>query len=458
MSSSSLPQLREFLRRERSAILHDFLELLKIPSISTDPNYRADVLRAHDFLVDYLKRVGFSVESVSTPRYPVIFATMQVNPDLPTIMIYNHYDVQPVDPLALWTHPPFTPYVDEKEEIFARGAQDNKGQLWGVLQGVRALLSQGKLPCNVTLCIEGEEESASVGIQAILPTIHDKLRADALFVVDVDMPSMDKPCVTLGIRGNLSMTFELTGSRSDLHSGLQGGIVYNPNHAMVEILSQLRDLKTGRILIEGFYDDIDMPTDAERAFLDLSFDDEAYYKMHGARPLGGEKEFLPLESCWLRPTLEINGLSGGYAGEGFKTVIPSKTVAKISCRIVPKQDPKRVAELVKNRLLQLVPEGLEGKVTIHGYGDWARVNPQGAALRSVRCALEEVLNKRCVGVLSGASIPVTASLAKAGGSDIVFFGLGLSDDNIHAPNEHYGLSRIMDLACIIARSIELFAK
>jgi acetylornithine deacetylase/succinyl-diaminopimelate desuccinylase-like protein len=455
---SFLNEVKAYLELHKTDLINDLKQLLRIPSISTDPLYKNDVLKAHDWIKDYLQLMNFEIESVNTSGYPVIIAKKGNNPKLPHVLIYNHYDVQPVDPVELWTHPPFEPFIDENEELYARGAQDNKGQFWAVICALKALLHvTDSLPCNITLCIEGEEESGSRGINGVLESLREKLQADLLLVVDVDIPALSKPAVTLGARGVLSLSLELTGSKSDLHSGLHGGIVYNPNHALVKILSSLRD-DQGRVLVEGFYDDVVMPNENERQRIDLSFDEDLYEQKFQAKPCGGEVAFSPLESCWLRPTLEINGIQGGYGGDGFKTVIPAKAKAKISCRLVANQDPEKILKSLKERINSLVPKGITSHIEVHSLLGWARSKPGSVYAPLIQQAYEQVLSFPCKSVFSGGSIPITSALASISKADLVFIGCGLSDDNIHAPNEHYGLQRLFNLACILVRSLELIAE
>lgn len=456
-NNRSVEFFKAWLESQKEEICNRFFEFLKIPSISTDPSYRLDIYRAHDFLKAELLARGFDVKSIKTPRYPVLLAKLPFKANLPTVVIYNHYDVQPVDPLEKWSSPPFEPTLSQEGEVFARGAQDNKGQLWATLAGLDALAAYGDIPCNITWCIEGEEESGSIGLNAVLKQIAPEIKADALFVIDLTVPSLEKPALVLGCRGNITLTLELKGSKNDLHSGLHGGIAYNPLHGLVEMLSALRDRESGKILIEGFYDDVVMPEEEERELLNLEFDAQKYEMENEASACGGEKEFSPLESAWLRPTLEINGLCGGYAGDGFKTVIPSMATAKISCRLVSKQEPQKIRQLLEKRLRELTPKGLELTLKWHGSGGSCKSNPKSKAFLSVKQAYEEVLEKPCHAIMSGGSIPVIAAMSEKMGSDVVFFGLGLDSDNIHAPNEHYGLERLLKLAAIIARSLEVLA-
>ena len=267
------------------------------------------------------------------------------------MLIYNHYDVQPVDPIELWHSDPFEPTIRDGE-VFARGAEDNKGQCFYVISAIRELLRRdGTLPINVKLCIEGEEETGSSGLAGILATHKESLTADHLFVVDLGIHAPESPALTLGVRGIATMSIELIGSSSDLHSGTHGGIVYNPNRAMVELLAKLHD-EEGRVTVPGFYAEVVTPTTDELAQLDFHFDEAEYEAMFGAKAVGGESSYSALQSAWIRPTLEINGIGGGYIGDGFKTVIPARTVAKLSVRLVPNQDPVKIAAAVE-RFLQM---------------------------------------------------------------------------------------------------------
>lgn len=453
---STIDFIKTELEKETPLWRARLVEFLRIPSISTSAQYKDDVLKAYHWLAQELEGIGFSIEHVQTPKYPVILARMKGPENSPHVMIYGHYDVQPADPESLWHHPPFEPFIDASGEIFARGAQDNKGQLWAVIQSIRVLKENGKLPCHVTLCIEGEEESGSAGLFQIADSIKDKLAADALLVVDVDVPAKDTPAVTLGCRGNITMTIELEGSSGDLHSGMHGGIVFNPLHALVQMLGKMR-ADDGSILIDGFYDDVIRYSEEEKKEFLLNFDAAAYEKTFGAKPCGGEKAFSPIESCWMRPTLEINGIQGGYTGDGFKTVIPAKAIAKVSCRLVPNQNPQKIAQMLQKKLRELAPEGMKLNMTLHGESAWARANPKSSIVKAAREAYSTAFGKNCACTLSGGSIPITAKLGQLAEAEILFMGYGLSDDNIHAPNEHYGTDRLITLAAIVAATLENYA-
>ena len=382
---------------------------------------------------------------------------MKAGPDQPTLLIYNHYDVQPVDPLDKWESPPFEPTIREGS-VYARGAQDNKGQCTYVLQALRALIeTEGSLPINVKLCIEGEEEVGSAGLSKLLKQkeTHDKLKADTLAIVDVGIRKPDIPAVTLGTRGIVTMDVEVQGTHTDLHSGSFGGLVYNPIHALVNILSKARD-ETGKIAIPGFYDDVKELTPEQKEQITLSFDAKEFEKTFGAKPTGGEQAFSPLERTGIRPTLEINGINGGYTGAGFKTVIPSTAHAKISCRLVPDQDPEKIGKLVARFIEQNTPDGVTVNVDLHpGVGKAVRSNPSSKSVQAFSQAYSEVFGKPTEYTFEGGSIPIVPELQQACGGEVVLLGLGLEDDNIHAPNEHFSLDRIEKGLLVISRAIQL---
>jgi acetylornithine deacetylase/succinyl-diaminopimelate desuccinylase-like protein len=341
------------------------------------------------------------------------------------------------------------------EEVFARGAQDNKGQCFYVLLALKALLEkEGSLPINIKLCIEGEEECGSAGLAQILNEKKDKLKADYLAVVDLGMEAADRPAVTLGTRGIVTMDVEVVGTHTDLHSGVHGGIAYNPIHALIKLLAMTRDAQ-GKVAIPHFYDGVQALSEKDKKQLSLTFDPHKYEAEFGAPATGGEHNFSPLERGWTRPTLEINGICGGYFGEGFKTVIPSKATAKISCRLVPDQDPEKIGNLVADFLKSNEPKGTKVSIHIHpGQGKAVRANINSAAVKAFAKAYEEVFNTPCDYVLAGGSIPIVTALAEVCEGEVVMVGLGLITDCIHAPNEHFGLDRIEKGFLSTARAIE----
>lgn len=429
--------------RSAATLEKEFLEFLRFPSISTDPKYGNDVRVCCNWVKAFLEKSGLNVEIWEGSGHPVVYASwLKAGPDKPTVLIYNHYDVQPVDPLSLWQSPPFEPRI-ENGEVFARGAEDNKGQCFYVMAAVRWMLqTKGALPVNLKLCIEGEEECGSQSLSELLKTKRTELKADHLYIVDLGIHEKTTPAITLGVRGIVTMTVEVSGSSTDLHSGLVGGIVYNPNRALSEMLAKLYD-QSGKVQVPGFYDEVEVIDEKDRALINFHFEMGLFQKMFGAEPTGGELSFSPMERAWVRPTVEINGMSGGYAGDGFKTVIPEKAIAKISCRLVPKQSPAKIAAKVEAFLRASLPPGLTLQVNIHhGIGEALRTDLKARSVQTTAQVLSEVFGKPCEYILSGGSIPIVTELARASGADVVLMGLGLPDDNVHAPNEHFGLDRI----------------
>ena len=458
--SPSLKILADSFENNREAILNDYYTFLKFQSISSEPAYKKQILACAAWLQDYLKKMGFTLEQWETSGHPVLYAhNMNAGPDKPTLLIYNHYDVQPVDPLELWQSPPFEPTV-RGGEVYARGAQDNKGQCFYVLQALKGLIKRdGKLPINIKLCIEGEEEVGSTGLSQILTQKAQELKADYLAIVDLGINTPTTPAISLGVRGIATLEVEIEDSNTDLHSGSHGGVVYNPIHALVELLAKVRDPATGKVLIPGFYDNVKGLSEKEKGQISLDFDHATYQKEFGTQALGGEKEFSPQERAWVRPTLEINGIAGGYAGQGFKTVIPSKASAKLSCRLVPDQDPHEIGNLVINFLEKNAPKGLKVRAKLlSGGGVAVRTSPSSKIVQAFSKAYSEVFQAPCEYIFSGGSIPVVAELAKASQAEVVLLGLGLPGDKIHAPNEHFGLDRIEKGYLIMCRALELLSE
>lgn len=433
--------------------IDDYFTFLKFQSISADPNHQADVLACLEWLKDYLQKMGFEVEVWPTSTYPTLFASYCKIPSAKTLLIYNHYDVQPVDPLDEWNSPPFEPTL-KGDTVFARGAQDNKGQCFYVLLALKTLLEkEGKLPVNVKLCIEGDEETGSVGLSEIAPFKTKELKADYLLIADLGIKSEKEPAITLGTRGIVTMEVKLTTATSDLHSGEHGGIALNPIQELAHLLSKLHDEETGRVMVPGFYDGVHELTEEERNALDFSFDAKAYERSFGALPIGGEKNYTPLESAWVRPTLEFNGIGGGYDGPGFKTVLPKCATAKISCRVVANQDPNKIAIQVVEFLEQLKPFGVKLHVEILHANGAISTSPASHIAKIAMKTYSEVFNIPCKCIMTGGSIGVVGPLAKASSAEVLFLGLGLPDDQIHAPNEHFNLSRIQKGMAIISNII-----
>lgn len=452
-------QIKEIFDAFKESAIREYFDFVRIPSVSSEPAHKGDILKGAEWVRSYVEALGFKTEMWESPVHPVLFASWdQAGPQQPTLLIYNHYDVQPADPGEQWESPPFEPTVRDGE-VFARGAQDNKGQCFYVLQALKVLLkATGTLPVNVKLVIEGEEECGSIGLHSLVKEKQKELKADYLAIVDLTIPKIDEPALTLGIRGLITMDITATGSKTDLHSGLHGGIVYNPIAALVQVFSQLKDAQ-GKIAIPGYYDDLLPLAKEERDAISFEFDEKGYFAEVSAYPTGGEKNFTPNERAWIRPTIEINGIWGGYTGEGFKTVIPAKAHAKLSCRLVPNQDPLKTGKMVADFIKAKAPEGIEIEVEIHaGGGPAARFTASSKLIEAFAKAYSEVFGKPCRYIYNGSTIPIAIALAQASGADVVMLGLGLTSDNIHAPNEHFGLNRIEMGVQIMALALENLKK
>lgn len=457
---SSLPAIKHLIESRKEQWLEEYFTFLRFQSVSSEPAYKKELMACAAWLTDYLEGLGFKVEQWPTSGHPVLFASnLQAGKDKPTLLIYNHYDVQPVDPENLWDSPPFEPTLKGKE-VYARGAQDNKGQCFYVIQALKFFLecNNGKFPLNIKLCIEGEEEMGSTGLSAIMQSKKEALKADYIAIVDLGMPKADTPALTLGTRGLVTMDVELKAADTDMHSGSHGGLALNPIHALARLLAGLHDAD-GKVVIPGFYDHIVEMSAEDKKRLSVEFDPEEYRKTVGAHPSGGEKGIPPLERAWLRPTLEINGINGGYSGPGFKTVIPALAHAKISCRLVPDQDPVRIGNLVVDYLKKKAPLGVSLTVDIHaGMGRAMRTDPSAHPIKVFAQAFSEVFNTPCQYTSAGGSIPIVGELADAAGGEVVMLGLGLAGDKIHAPNEHFGVDRIEKGIQVMARALELLGK
>ena len=451
----SLKAMQKWIEINRPQWLKEFMTFLSFPSVSSEPQFKQSVLECAQWLTHYLTHLQFKVESWSTLGHPVIFASnMNAGPDKPTLLIYHHYDVQPADPLEEWHSPPFSPSLRDGQ-IYARGAQDNKGQCFYVLQALKLLQEQtGSLPINIKLCIEGEEEIGSAGLAAILHQKKEQLQADYLAIVDLGLRKAKIPALTLGIRGIVTLDVEIQGSHTDLHSGSHGGIAPNPIHALVQLLASMRDDK-GFIAIPDFYKNVRDMSLEERSRVSFDFNADEYQQQTGASPTGGEIQYSVLERAWIRPTLEINGIYGGYTGKGFKTVIPAKAFAKISCRLVPNQEPGEIGNLIASYLKENAPPGIRVTVHIHpGQGKAVRISPNAEIVKAFAKAFEEIFAAPCEFIFEGASIPIVPKLAEACGGETILLGLGLTTDQIHAPNEHFGIDRLEKGMLVMARAIE----
>ncbi|MBA2369145.1 MAG: dipeptidase [Candidatus Protochlamydia sp.] len=451
---SFLAAFKELIDNNREKWLEDYYTFLRFPSVSSEPEYKEGMRACANWIIELLKGLDFRVELLETSGHPVIFAHYEVDIQKPTLLIYNHYDVQPVDPLNEWESNPFEPAL-KGSEVYARGAQDNKGQCFYVLQALKFYLMQRNFPLNIKLCIEGEEETGSAGLSMLLEREKERFRADYIAIIDLGLRAPQVPAITLGTRGIITMDLEVHGSHTDLHSGSHGGIALNPIHVLVEMLASLRNAE-GRITIPGFYDQVQEMQAEERSSVSFQFDVAEYQRLTGAYPFGGEKDRSALERAWVRPTLEINGISGGYSGKGFKTVIPAKAFAKISCRLVPRQVPEQIGELIKKHLKEIAPQGVQVNVNVHpGQGRAVRVNLNSKIVKCVSIALQDVFGVPCEYIFTGASIPIIPELAAAAGGEVILMGLGLATDQIHAPNEHFGVDRLEKGMLVIMRTLDL---
>lgn len=433
------PAVDAYLDAQRDRLIDELFNLLRIPSISTDPERSADVARAADFLSKALETAGLSAEVHPTARHPVVVGRSPTVPGAPTVLIYGHYDVQPAEPLELWDRPPFEPVLEDGL-IYARGASDDKGQVYAHVKAVEAIKAvHGALPLNVIFLVEGEEEIGSPNLKAFLEAHRDELKADVALVSDGAMVAPEQPTLTYGLRGLTYLTVRLRSATGDLHSGAYGGGVPNALNALVTLLASLKG-PDGRVLVEGFYDKVLELGDEERALLArVPFDEQDFRRKAGVTATPGEAGYGLLERIWARPTLDVNGLSGGFGGEGSKTVIAAHGMAKLSCRLVPDQDPEEIAELLRRHLLAHLPEGVELEVQLEGKGHPAMTPVDHPVVQRCATALEEVWGKPVVFARTGGTIPVVVDLQRILGATPVMLDMGLEDDRLHAPNEKFDL-------------------
>ncbi|QCO14464.1 M20/M25/M40 family metallo-hydrolase [Azospirillum brasilense] len=418
-------------------------DLLRIPSVSTDPAYKGDVRRAADWLVRELSGLGFDASVRETAGHPAVVAHHPGpgGSDVPHILYYGHYDVQPAEPLELWNSPPFEPAIVEAEygrRIVARGAVDDKGQVMTFIEAFRAWHAvHGTLPIRVTVLLEGEEETGSPNLLPFLKANAEELKADVCVITDTNAWNIDTPAITTRLRGLLYVEATLHGPSHDLHSGMFGGAVLNPINALTRILGQIHD-EDGRVRFPGFYDDVAEPTDEEKAmWRDLGFDESAFLAGVGLTTPAGEAGRSALERLWSRPTCDINGIWGGYTGEGSKTVIASKASAKLSCRLVPAQDPEKILVGIRSFLEERTPADGRWEIKVFGRSPGVQVPTDSPYLRAAMAGLGDVFANKPALVGSGGSIPVGGYIRQALGFDSIFVGFGLEDDRIHSPNEKF---------------------
>lgn len=421
--------------------LDTLIEFLRFPSISTDSASAGHVQECADWLVDRLKRSQLDVEKHETPGHPVVVAKNAHRPDRKTVMIYGHYDVQPVDPLELWDHPPFEPHVDG-DKIYARGSTDNKGQLLAHLLGVEKTLAAGDdLPVNLIFLFEGEEEIGSPNLEPFLQAKAADLACDVVAISDTGMVAPGVPTFTYGLRGIACLEVTLRGPSTDLHSGIYGGAVANPATAVAQLAASLHAATKGKVVVEGFYDRV-VPLESweSEAWGKLPYGDQEMLELTGAPKLYGEQGYTSLERVWGRPTAEVNGIGAGYQGEGSKTVIPAEAMLKLSCRLVPDQEPMEIMEQVEKHLRAHCPEGITLEIEMGHHGKPYKVDPHNHFGKAAQRALQSTFGKEPALIREGGSIPIVQSFKDVLAADTLLLGLALPDCRAHAPNENFSLT------------------
>ena len=436
----SIDKIVDYINVQRDRYVDELRQFLAIPSVSALPQHQGDVRRAAEWSADHMRGIGLqNVRLIETPGNPIVYGEWLEAPGAPTILFYGHYDVQPVDPVELWDTPPFEATVREGE-IYARGAADDKGQVFMHFKAIEAHMKQtGRLPVNIKVFLEGEEEVGSVHLDEFVRDNKQLLAADVVVISDSAMFDRGVPSICYGLRGLVYYQIDLRGTKTDLHSGVFGGAVANPAFVLAQILGQMKD-KSGRIKVPGFYDDVRELTAAEREeWKKLPFDEKRYRKELGAPRLTGESGYSVLERTWGRPTFEVNGLLSGFTGEGPKTVIPAVAMAKVSMRLVPDQDPDKIAGLFEQYVEKVAPGTVEVKLTrLHGGKPWM-AEFDSPYIRAAGRAIEKGFGKSPVFNREGGSIPVVATFQRELGVPSVLFGVGLPDDRLHAPNEKLDL-------------------
>lgn len=434
---------KDFIKSNKDRFLAELFDWLRIPSVSADSRHKGDVRKAAEFLKEKFAEAGVDkVEICETKGHPIVFAEKLIDPSLPTVLVYGHYDVQPADPLNLWDSPPFEPVIKD-DKIYARGACDDKGQVYMHVKAFETMMKLNLLPCNIKFMVEGEEEVGSDNLGDFVQENKSKLKADVILISDTALISLEHPSITVGLRGLSYMEVEVTGPNRDLHSGVYGGAVANPINILSQMIASLHD-ENGRITIPGFYDKVAELTAKEREALNKApFDLNDYKKELDITEIKGEKGYTTLERTGVRPTLDVNGIWGGYTGEGAKTVLPSKASAKISMRLVPNQVSSEITELFTKHIKSIAPSSVKVKVTAHHGGEPAVTPTDSVAYKAASKAFEEVFGKTPIPSRDGGSIPIVALFKKELGLDTVLMGFGFDTDAIHSPNEHYGVKNFM---------------
>ncbi|WP_432806531.1 dipeptidase [Niallia circulans] len=432
--------IQQYLKEKRKDHLEELFSFLSLESISALPEHKKDIDRTAEWLVNALTKAGLENAVIhQTSGNPVVYADWLHEEGKPTVLVYGHYDVQPVDPLELWESPPFAPEI-RNEKLYARGASDDKGQVFMHIKAIEAILkTTGSLPVNIKFCIEGEEEIGSPALPSFVEANKKLLSADVIVISDTGMMEEGKPTICYGLRGLCGMEIHVKGPKSDLHSGLFGGAIHNPITALSHLLASFHD-DNGVISVEGFYDRVISLTREEKdAFAALEITDESIIEQTGSPSLFGETEFTTLERLWVRPTLEINGIKGGFQGTGVKTVIPSEASAKITCRLVPAQDPDEIVALLKKHIEKHKPKGVDVTVQLFDKGNPYVTPFDHKAIQAAGRAYEKVYKVPTSYTRGGGSIPIVAAFDQILHLPVVLMGFGLPDENFHAPNEHFHL-------------------
>lgn len=431
--------IKSYIETHKERFINELFELLRIPSVSADPNHKNDMSKTAEAVKEKLIIAGADkVEVCSTAGYPIVYGEKIINPNLPTVLVYGHYDVQPADPIELWDSGPFEPVIKDGL-IYARGACDDKGQVFMHVKAFELMMKTNSLHCNIKFMIEGEEEVGSDNLGIFVKNNKEKLKANVILISDTGIIANDTPSITVGLRGLSYVEVEVTGPNRDLHSGLYGGAVANPINILCEMIAKLKDDKD-HITIPGFYDDVEiLSTEVRAEMAKAPFNLGEYKKELDLSDIHGEEGFSTNERNSIRPTLDVNGIWGGYTGEGAKTVIAAKAYAKISMRLVPNQNSDKVTELFKKYFLSIAPKSVSVKVTPHHGGEPVVTPSNSVAYKAASKAMETSFGKKPIPVRSGGSIPIVAMFKSELGLDSILMGFGLDSDAIHSPNEHYGV-------------------
>lgn len=438
-----MQKIKEYVEANKQRFLDELFELLRYPSVSADQKYAGDVRKTAEFVAKKLRDAGADqVEVCETAGHPIVYGEKITDPSKPTVLVYGHYDVQPPDPLELWETPPFEPTVRDGK-IYARGACDDKGQFYMHVKAFELMLKQGELPTNIKFMIEGEEEVGSENLGVFVRENKERLKADIVLVSDTAMISLENPSLETGLRGLSYLEVEVIGPNRDLHSGVYGGAVANPATILARMIASLHD-ENNHITIPGFYDDVLVLSEAEREALNKApYDEEEYKKDLGVQELWGESGYTTIERTGIRPTLEVNGIWGGYIGEGAKTVLPSKANAKISMRLVPNQKSETITKLFTEHFQKIAPNYVQVKVTPHHGGEPVVTPTDGIAYQAAEKAMEESFGKKPIPTRGGGSIPIVALFEEVLGLKTVLMGFGLDSDNLHSPNEKFDIANYL---------------